>query len=96
MLDKFHAVSSYINKAIELAIDDPFEAMTLNGDIISTVMGINNNIAKRAMKMGAIGAGLSGLGPSVAIVVEHGQKDEFIDKLGIAPNEIVSANTRCE
>jgi shikimate kinase len=44
-------------------------AMTLNGLAYSTVLGCDSNIAVDALDAGALAAGLSGKGPSVAAVV---------------------------
>lgn len=48
-----------------------WDALTLNGIAISSVMGEDPRPALSAIEAGALGAGLSGKGPAVAAVVEQ-------------------------
>jgi shikimate kinase len=57
--------------------------MTENGKLIARASGIDNSIADAAMECGALGAGISGSGPAVAIVLEPGDSEDFIKRSGL-------------
>jgi len=82
-LEKLKSISSEIEKLIDVAKTDPFKAMTLNGRAIASASGIDNIIAEIAMENGALGAGVSGSGPAVAIVLEKGDSEDFIRRSGL-------------
>ena len=94
-IEALHAVAPQIREAIAYASEDPYRAMTVNGRIISSVQGVDNSIAEKAMSMGALGAGMSGSGPAVAIAVPSGDGRSFADDLGIDPEETILTVTRC-
>lgn len=94
-LDALHSVAPEIRMAIGLAMRKPFEAMTINGRIISHVSGVDNSIAEKAVSMGALGAGMSGSGPAVAIVVPAGEGESFSRDLDCDPEDIIITRTRC-
>jgi len=73
-----------MEKVLNVARSDPLKALTMNGEIISRASGLDNSLAKRAMEAGALGAGLSGAGPAIAIVVPEGRGRGFAADLGIA------------
>lgn len=94
-IERLHAVAPQIREAIAYASDDPYRAMTVNGRIISSVQGVDNSIAEKAVSMGALGAGMSGSGPAVAIAVPSGDGESFAKDLGIDPEETILTTTRC-
>ncbi len=94
-IDALHAVAPRIQEAIDIAMTDPFRAMTMNGTIISTVQGVDNSLANRAMGMGALGAGMSGSGPAIAMVVPKGDGASFAKDMGLNPDETILTQTRC-
>lgn len=94
-MEKLHAVAPQIRDAIAYASEDPYRAMTANGRIISSVQGVDNSVAEKAVSMGAFGAGMSGSGPAVAIVVPRGEGASFAEDLGIDKEETIITNTRC-
>ncbi len=94
-LDRLHQVAPEIRKAIDIAMDDPFGAMTMNGRIISAASDMDNSVAEKAVSMGALGAGMSGSGPAVAIVVPKGDGRSFASDLGLKEDETIFTATRC-
>lgn len=94
-LDRLHEVAPLIREAIDITMSDPFKAMTMNGRIISEASGVDNGIAEKAMDMGAMGAGMSGSGPAVAIVVAKGDGRRFAEDMGMKPEETILTETRC-
>lgn len=93
-VDRLRAAAEEMRPIIDMAMADPFRAMTLNGAIISRVQDVDNSVAERAMSMGALGAGLSGSGPAVAIVVPEGDGRSFAKDMGLAPEETILTSTR--
>jgi len=49
---------------------DLYTAMTLNGLVCSTALGMPTEVASTAMKAGAVAAGLSGKGPAVVAITK--------------------------
>lgn len=94
-LDALHSVAPEIRMAIGLVMKKPFEAMTINGRLISRVSGVDNSIAEKAVSMGALGAGMSGSGPAIAIVVPKGEGESFAADLGCDPEDTILTETRC-
>ena len=82
-LENLKSISSEIEKLVDIAKTDPFKAMTLNGRAIASASGIDNIISEIAMENGALGAGVSGSGPAVAIVLEKGDSEDFIRRSGL-------------
>ncbi len=94
-LDRLHEVAPLIRQAIDITMSNPFEAMTMNGRIISKASGVDNSMAEKAMDMGALGAGMSGSGPAVAIVVARGDGGKFAEDMGMTTEETILTETRC-
>ena len=94
-LDRLKAVAPEIQKVIDRAVEEPFWAMTENGRIISKASDVDNSVAERAVSMGALGAGMSGSGPAVAIVVPKGDGASFARDLGLPEGETIHTCTRC-
>lgn len=77
---------------IELSKTDFLSAMTLNGSIIAEASGLDNDIAEMAMKAGALAAGISGSGPSTAIILEYGEAEKFLKNTGL--ENVIVTTTR--
>ncbi len=69
-----------IEKVLTIVESDPLKAMTMNGRIISKASDVDNSVAEKAIANGALGAGMSGSGPAIAIVVRSGCGEDFIRK----------------
>lgn len=94
-VEALRAAAPELREAIDIAMTDPYRAMTINGRVISKVQGVDNSLAERAVSMGALGAGMSGSGPAIAIVVPKGDGKSFARDLGIAQEETIVTCTRC-
>lgn len=79
-------------KAIELSKTDILGAMTLNGRIIAEASGLDNSVAEMAMNAGALAAGISGSGPSTAILLKYGDAKEFLKHTGL--EDVIVTKTR--
>ena len=94
-VDVLHAVAPEIRMAIGLAMKKPFEAMTINGRVISRASGVDNSFAEKAISLGALGAGMSGSGPAIAAVIPKGDGTSFAKDMGCDPEETILTATRC-
>lgn len=94
-LDALRGAAPRIREAIDIAMSDPFLAMTMNGRIVSEVSGVDNGVAERAIGLGALGAGMSGSGPAIAMVVPSGDGRGFAEEMGLESKEIIFTRTRC-
>jgi shikimate kinase len=91
-LEKLKSISSQIEPLVYEAKTNPFKVMTENGRLIAEVSGIDNTVADIAMANGALGAGVSGSGPAVAIVLRPGDSQDFIRRSGLIG--LISTKTR--
>ena len=91
-LEKLKNIFSEAKELTETAKTDPFKAMTANGRAIASVLGIDDCVSDIALENGAIGAGVSGSGPAVAIVFERGGAEDFIKRTGLVG--LICARTR--
>jgi shikimate kinase len=91
-LENLRMIASEIERLIDIAKEDPFAALTKNGMLIAIASDIDNSIASIAMENGALGAGVSGSGPAIAIVLEKGDSEDFIRRSGLIG--LISAKTR--
>ncbi len=78
--------------AIAIARTDPLTAMTLNGRIIAEASGLDNSVAEMSLKAGALGAGISGSGPSTAILLKRGTAGSFLRDTGL--EHVIVTETR--
>jgi shikimate kinase len=92
--ERFYALSGKMEKVVKTAERDWHAALTLNGELIAAAVGIDDSIAKEAMRMGALAAGVSGTGPAIAAVVGRGDGASFLKDLDISGYEAIIAGTR--
>jgi len=91
-LEELRALSPQMMDVIRLAKTNPLKAMTENGRLISSVSDVDNSIAEIAMKNGALGAGMSGSGPAIAIVLKKGDAEQFLEKTKLT--NVIKTTTR--
>jgi len=91
-LEELRALSPQMMNVIRLAKTDPLKAMVENGRLISSVSDVDNSIAELAMKNGALGAGMSGSGPAIAIVLKKGDTERFLEKTELT--NVIRTTTR--
>jgi shikimate kinase len=94
-LDRLRELAPDMQKIIKYAMRRPFYAMTENGRLISAASGNDNSVAERAISLGALGAGMSGSGPAIAIVVQRDDGESMARDLGLRPDETLITKTRC-
>lgn len=94
-IEALRATAPEMLEAISIALSNPMRAMTINGRIISKVQCVDNSMADKAVSMGALGAGMSGSGPAVAIVVPNGDGASFARDMDLPADETIITKTRC-
>ncbi|MDD3232573.1 MAG: shikimate kinase [Candidatus Methanomethylophilus sp.] len=82
-LDRLHALAPQIEPLVRQALTDPWGVMTVNGRLISAVSDVDNSVAEQALAAGALGAGMSGSGPAVAMVFPTGAGARFVRDSGL-------------
>lgn len=82
-IDRLTGIKDEIKIAHDLALNKNYiEALRINGLTYGIAMGLNTEIATKALAAGAITAGISGTGPATVILVEPNKKDDIISVLG--------------
>jgi shikimate kinase len=76
-------IKTDLEKAHDMAlIGDFLKAIQLNGQAYGKAMGLDTEVAARAIDAGAVTAGISGTGPATVILTEPEQRDDVLSELG--------------
>ncbi len=76
--ERIAAVRDIVDVAFDLAEKgDYYRALTLNGMCYSAALGLDTDIAVRALQNGALAAGLTGSGPATVMLVERSEAGDF-------------------
>lgn len=76
--ERIAAVGDIVDVAFDLAEKgDYYRALTLNGMCYSAALGLDTDIAVRALQNGALAAGLTGSGPATVMLVERSEAGDF-------------------
>lgn len=87
------AVKGLVDLAFEVAQEgDYFRALTLNGMCYSVALGLDQEVAVKAMMSGALAAGLTGTGPALVMLVVEDKVREFREAM--AGYELIEARVR--
>jgi shikimate kinase len=79
---RISAMSGLVDLAFRQAQEgDYYRALTLNGMCYSTALGLDQEIALRALQNGALAAGLTGTGPATVMLVVEEKVNEFIGSM---------------
>lgn len=91
-VERVKSFAPQVELAYRVALQGRFwEAMTLNGLIYSAALGYDSSLALAALEAGAISAGLTGKGPTVAAVVSEKNIDSVKDAWQAYKGEIIQA-----
>jgi shikimate kinase len=82
-VDKIKAHAEESARIAELAKTDPLKALTENGRLFAQIIGVDNSVAERALKYGALAAGMSGAGPAIAVLTERGKGFDLAMDVGM-------------
>jgi shikimate kinase len=69
-----------------------WDALTLNGLALSSILGEDPRPALSAIESGALGAGLSGKGPSVAAIVDENSLNAVRQAFAKFDGRVIEAN----
>ena len=76
-VEALKGIQEISKKAVAMALNGRFwEAMTINGLTVSTALKIDPRPIIEALRRGALAAGVSGTGPSIAAVLNENHLDE--------------------
>ena len=76
-VEALKGIQEVSKKAVAMALNGRFwEAMTINGLTVSAVLKIDPRPIIEALRRGALAAGVSGTGPSIAAVLDKSHLDE--------------------
>ncbi len=75
-VDLLRSYAGTVDSIFSLLPSRIWDAMTLNGLLYSSLLGYDPSPALEAVRLGALGAGLSGTGPAVAAVCERCEEIE--------------------
>jgi shikimate kinase len=91
--ERIAAVKGLVDLAFEEAHQgDYFRALTLNGMCYSIALGLDQEVALKAMMNGALAAGLTGTGPAVVMLVVEDKVREF--KAAMSEYDLIEAKIR--
>ena len=93
-VDKFYSLAGRMKSVIDTAKKDWYSALTENGRLIAEAVGIDDSIAKEAIRMGALAAGVSGTGPAVSVVVGKNEGRSFLNDLDHRGYDAIITRTR--
>lgn len=89
-VERMRLLSPYVKLAFHEALNgDIYKALTLNGLLYCASLGYNPDIALDALSAGAIGAGLSGTGPSFVAITEDKYLDAVLNSLNSYEGEVM-------
>ncbi|MDW5563108.1 MAG: shikimate kinase [Methanomassiliicoccus sp.] len=81
--ERIAAIKGLADLAFEVAHEgDYFRALTLNGMCYSTALGLDQEVAVKALMNGALAAGLTGTGPALVMLVVEDKVREFRAAMG--------------
>jgi len=96
---KLEQYSNLSNEVFNLILKEKyFDAMTLNGFIISTSLNLSSKIALSAINVGALSAGISGTGPATAALCYKDNVDDIYSEWDKLPGKIIKStvnNNKC-
>jgi len=91
--ERIAAVKDLVDLAFEIARQgEYFRALTLNGMCYSAALGLDQEVALKALVNGALAAGISGTGPAVVMLVVEDKVREF--KAAMSGCDLIEARVR--
>lgn len=91
--DTFGKQMTEFKKVEKLVLDgEYFEAMIQNGKLIAKGLGIKDSISNKALKAGALAAGITGTGPAIAIIVENSKFEDVLDIVTADCEAVITAH----
>ncbi|UCH89876.1 MAG: shikimate kinase [Thermoplasmata archaeon] len=81
--EKLKGIKDTLKEAHTKALNKDYKtAIRINGSTFGKAMGLDTEIASKAIEAGAVTAGISGTGPSTVILAEPEKKDNILAAIG--------------
>jgi len=80
-VERYRELSAKYESMVPGIGKDYLNILNTNGSLVGSIIGIEG-LAGKAMKLGALAAGVTGTGPAVAIVAEEGDGKRIADAMG--------------
>jgi len=91
--ETFSKVRDMYSQVEEMVRDSRYiEAITLNGRLCSEALGLDTEVSEKAIKAGAIAAGLTGTGPATAILTDDKSFEDVMAAIYQEDVEIIVAD----
>jgi len=92
--NRFRELADTAKDLVRSAGKDWYGALTRNGSMVARIIGIDDSIARTAIRMGALAAGVSGTGPAISVVVGKGEGTSFMNDIEHPGYETIITRTR--
>ena len=90
----FQNIADASRALVAMAEKDWYSALTENGELVAKALGIDDRVAKNAMRIGALAAGVSGTGPAISVIVKKNEGRTFLKDLYHHGYEAMITRTR--
>ncbi len=91
-VERYRELSNIYEGMVSRIENDYLDVLTENGKHVEGIIGRFNGLSMRALKEGALAAGITGTGPATAIVAKKGDGKRISDVLGC---RTIITGTRC-
>ena len=91
-VEKYRELSGIYKEMVPRIENDYLDVLTENGKHVEEIIGRFNGLSMRALKEGALAAGITGTGPATAIIAKKGDGKRISDALGC---RTIITGTRC-
>jgi len=80
-VDEYRKLRENYEAMVPKIEDDYLSVLTENGRYVEGLIGRRTGLAGRALKLGALAAGITGTGPATAVIAEKGDGQRIADEL---------------
>ena len=91
-VERYRELSEKYRGMVPRIEDDFFGVLTENGRYVDGIIGRPNGLAEKALKEGALAAGVTGTGPATSVIVAKGEGERMAEALGC---NVILSRTRC-
>jgi shikimate kinase len=92
--ERLRRMSDAARDIVKIAEKDWYTALTMNGRLVADAVGIDDGVAKKAISMGALAAGVSGTGPAISVIVGKNEGRSFLKDLEHDGYDVIVTRTR--
>ncbi len=81
-VERYKALKGEYEALVPEIRDGYLGVLTKNGEYVSQIIGGGSDLARKALDLGALAAGISGTGPATAVLTERGDGGRMAEGLG--------------